>query len=86
MTYSTKGRTFTGTVVSDKMDKTVVVQFERKSFVPKYERYEKRRTKIKAHNPENIDAKEGDTVEIKETRPISKTKNFIVTQIKEKKE
>lgn len=86
MTYSTKGRTFTGTVVSDKMDKTVVVQFERKSFVPKYERYEPKRTKIKAHNPENIDAKEGDTVEIKETRPISKTKNFIVTQIKEKKE
>jgi len=86
MTYSTRGRTFTGTVVSDKMDKTVVVEFERKKFVQKYERYEPRQTKIKAHSPEDIDAREGDTVEIKETRPISKTKNFIVTKITEKKE
>ena len=86
MTLSTRGRTFKGTVVSDKMEKTVVVEFERRHFVPKYERYERRRTKIKAHNPEDVDAREGDTVIIKETRPISKTKNFLVTEITERSE
>ena len=78
---STRGRKFTGTVISDKMSKTVTVEWERKKYVKKYERYEKRRTKLKAHNPETIGAEKGDFVQIEETRPISKTKNFIVTQI-----
>lgn len=76
---TTRGRTFTGKVVSDKMTKTVTVEWERRKYVPKYQRYEKRRTRIKAHN--EMGAKKGDTVEIQETRPISKTKNFIVTRI-----
>ena len=83
---SKRGRKFTGTVVSDKMSRTVTVQWERKKYIPKYERYEKRRTKVKAHNPDTINAKTGDIVIIEETRPISKTKNFIVTQIINKKE
>lgn len=78
---STRGRTFTGLVTSDKMSKTVTVEWERRKYIPKYERYQKRRTKVKAHNPQNINAEWGDTVEIMETRPISKTKNFIVTKI-----
>lgn len=78
---STRGRKFTGKVISDKMSKTVTVQWERRKYIPKYERYEKRRTKVKAHNPEEINAKKGDFVIIMETRPLSKTKNFIVTQI-----
>jgi len=78
---STRGRTFTGTVISDKMSKTVTVEWERRKFIKKYERYEKRRTRIKAHNPENINAEKNDFVQIEETRPISKTKNFIVTKI-----
>lgn len=78
---SLRGRTFEGTVISDKMRKTVTVEWGRKNFVPKFERYEKRRTRVKAHNPENINAKTGDFVRIKETRPLSKTKNFIVTEI-----
>lgn len=77
---SIRGRKFTGTVVSDKMSKTVTVEWERRKYIPKYERYERRRTRVKAHNPENIDAKTGDKVIIAETRPISKTKNFIVIQ------
>lgn len=78
---STRGRTFTGKVISDKMSKTVTVEWERRKFIKKYERYEKRRTRIKAHNPETIKAEQGDFVQIEETRPISKTKNFVVTKI-----
>ncbi len=76
--YTTHGRTFTGTVTSDRMYRTVTVAWERRHFVPKYQRYERRYSKVKAHNPVEIDAKVGDLVTIKETRPISKTKNFIV--------
>lgn len=84
-TISTRGRIFTGTVIRDKMSKTVTVEWERRKYIPKYERYEKRRTRVKAHNPEEINAKEGDLVKIKETRPLSKTKNFIVIEIVSKK-
>ena len=77
----THGRTFKGTVTSDKMTKTVTVEFERRHFVPKYERYERRSTTLKAHNPEDMGAEEGDEVIVQETRPISKTKSFIVTDI-----
>ena len=62
MKTATRGRVFTGTVIAAKMTKTVTVQWERRRFIPKYERYEKRRTKLKAHNPDSIGAKEGDIV------------------------
>lgn len=75
---SIRGRKFTGTVISTKMRKTCVVEFERMYFLKKYERYEKRRTKLKVHNPDCISAKDGDVVEIMECRPLSKTKNFVV--------
>jgi small subunit ribosomal protein S17 len=81
---STRGREFTGIVISDKMSKTVTVEWERRKYIPKYERYQKRRTKVKAHNPTSINAEKGDLVIINETRPISKTKNFIVTSIVKK--
>ena len=60
----TRGRTFVGTVVSDKMHKSAVVKWEWKKFIPKYERFEKKSSKVSAHN--EINAKEGDVVEIKE--------------------
>ena len=78
---SLRGRTFVGTVISAKMQKTVTVEWERKLFLKKFERYEKRKSKVTAHNPESINAKEGDIVKITECRPISKTKNFIVVGI-----
>jgi small subunit ribosomal protein S17 len=77
-TTSTRGRTFTGIITSDKMSKTVTVEWNRRHYLPKYERYEKRRTKVKAHNPDNIDAQVGDKVTIMETKPLSKTKHFII--------
>ena len=73
-----RGRTFKGVVIADTMQKTVTVEWERRKTVKKYERYEKKRSRVKAHNPENINAKKGDLVEIKECRPLSKTKQFII--------
>lgn len=78
---SSRGKSFVGQVVSAKMHKTVVVEWERRVLVPKFERYTKRKSKVKAHNPEEINAQEGDVVRIEETRPLSKTKNFIVREI-----
>ena len=73
-----RGRQLTGTVISTKMRKTSVIEFQRLHFVPKYERYEKRRAKIKAHNPECMNVKEGDIVRVMECRPLSKTKSFVI--------
>lgn len=78
---STRGRQFVGKVVSAKAQKTVTVVWPRLCYVPKYERYEKRRTKIHAHVPEGIKVKEGDKVNLVETRPISKTKHFVVVGV-----
>lgn len=83
---SLRGQEFVGEVLSDKMNKSVVVGWEWRRYVPKYERYEKRFSKVTAHNPPNIDAKKGDLVRIKETRPISKTKHFVVVEIIKRKE
>lgn len=77
---SIRGRQLTGTIISTKMRKTAVIEFERLHFLKKYERYEKRRTRLKIHNPECINAREGDVVKIVECRPLSKTKNFAVIQ------
>lgn len=75
-----RGRVFTGIVISTKMQKTATVEFKRQYYLRKYERYEKRRTRIKAHNPECISAKNGDIVRISECRPLSKTKNFVIIE------
>jgi small subunit ribosomal protein S17 len=80
-TLKTRGRTFKGTVVSSKAQKTVTVEWMRRVYVPKYERYHLKRSKVKAHNPVEMGAKEGDFVVIKECRPLSKTKNFVVVEV-----
>ena len=78
---SLRGKVFTGTVASDKGMKTVVVRWEYAHFFAKYDRYERRNSTVMAHNPECIDAKEGDIVRIAECRPISKAKTFSVIEI-----
>lgn len=72
-----KGNILKGVVVSDKMDKTVVVSVSRFVKHPKYGKFLKVSKKFKAHDEENK-YKVGDNVEIQETRPISKDKNFKV--------
>ncbi|HNW71492.1 MAG TPA: 30S ribosomal protein S17 [Candidatus Paceibacterota bacterium] len=75
-----KNNTLKGVVVSDKMDKTVVVSVSRFVKHPKYGKYYKISKKYKAHDEENK-YKTGDNVEIIETRPISKDKKFKVLHI-----
>lgn len=77
---STRGRSFIGTVTSTKMHKTATVEWVYRKHLHKYERHEKKRSRIKAHNPECINAKEGDVVKIRECRPLSKTKNFAIVE------
>ena len=72
-------RTLEGRVVSDKMDKTVVVLIERRVTHSKYKKVIKRTTKLHAHN--ELDAKEGNIVKIKETKPYSKTKTWKVVEV-----
>ena len=70
-------KTLKGTVVSDKMQKTVVVKVQRYVKNPKYGKYQKISKKYKAHNEDNS-VKVGDVVTIKECRPMSKDKHFVV--------
>ena len=72
-----------GIVVSDKMQKTVVVRLERRFAHPRYGKMVTRSTKVKAHDEQN-DAKTGDTVRIMETRPLAKTVNWRVTDVVER--
>lgn len=76
-------RTLLGVVVSDKMDKTIVVSIERKVRHPKYNKQVRRSSRHKAHDANNI-AKVGDTVSIEESRPFSKDKKWILTAVVEK--
>ena len=73
-----RGRRFSAKVVSAKAQKTVTVEWDRKVLNRKYERFQMKRTRVKAHNSECVNAKEGDMVQIGECRPLSKTKHFIV--------
>jgi small subunit ribosomal protein S17 len=76
-------KTRVGKVVSDKMDKTVVVEVKRLVAHPLYHKIIRRRVKIKAHDPLN-NCSIGDKVLLEETRPISKDKHWRVKQILEK--
>lgn len=79
------GRVLQGTVVSNKMDKTVVVQIVRKVMHPMYKKYVRRATKMHAHDANNI-CQIGDVVAIKETKPMAKTKAWVLAEIIEKAE
>ena len=76
-------RTVVGVVASDKGDKTIKVVVNYQTKHPKYGKYLKRRTVLHAHDEKN-DAKEGDTVEIAECRPLSRTKHHRLIRIVER--
>ena len=76
-------KTKVGMVVSDKMDKTIVVAVERKEKHPLYGKFVKKTTKFVAQDEKN-ECGMGDTVRIMETRPLSKTKNWRLVEIVEK--
>jgi small subunit ribosomal protein S17 len=79
----TSRKTRIGLVVSDKMQKTVVVSIERRVQHPVYGKMVRRTKKLKAHDEQN-EAKTGDTVRIMETRPLSKDKRWRVVEIIER--
>ena len=76
-------KTMTGTVVSDKMDKTVVVAVETNVKHPMYKKIVKRTYKLKAHDEENV-CQVGDIVKVMETRPLSKDKRWRLVEVIEK--
>ncbi len=80
---SVRGRTVQGVVISNKMDKTITVRVERKVKHPLYGKIITRSTKFHAHDPEE-QCQEGDVVIIRESRPISKTKCWVLVERLEK--
>jgi small subunit ribosomal protein S17 len=79
-----RGRIFEGKVVSTKPQKTAIIEREYFHYLPKYERYERRSSKLYAYLPPCIDANVGDVAIIGETRKLSKTKAFVVLQVKKR--
>lgn len=77
---SVRGRVLEGTVISAKMDKTVVIRRDYQFYVPKFKRYERRHSHINAHNPPCLNAEEGQKVRVAECRPLSKTVSFVVVE------
>lgn len=73
----------TGKVVSNKMDKSIVVLIERQIRHPMYGKQIRRSTKLKAHDDNNV-CQQGDIVRIKETKPFSKTKSWVLVDVVEK--
>lgn len=78
-----KRKEFIGTVISDRMQKTIIVKTMRKVKNPKYGRMIKKYNKYKAHDEKNI-AKIDDIVRIEETRPLSKDKRFRLVEVLKK--
>ncbi len=83
MAEKNKRRKIEGVVLSDKMDKTIKVALVRNVKHPLVKKYIKRTTRVMAHDEKN-EAKEGDKVAIKEVRPLSKKKRWILTGIVKK--
>ncbi|MDH5408426.1 MAG: 30S ribosomal protein S17 [Gammaproteobacteria bacterium] len=83
MSEQKKERTLMGKVVSDKMNKSITVLVERRVKHPVYGKYMRRSTKLHAHD-ENNDCSMGDTVTIKECRPLSKSKSWMLVSIVER--
>ena len=76
-------RTLVARVVSDKMNKSAVVMVERKVRHPLYGKYIRRSTKMHIHDEKN-ECRQGDTVTIKQTRPVSKTKSWALLEVVER--
>ncbi|KAG8350782.1 hypothetical protein FVEN_g11039 [Fusarium venenatum] len=78
---SIRGRILTGTVVSTKMHRTIIIRREYLHFIPKYSRYEKRHKNVAAHVSPAFRVQEGDQVTVGQCRPLSKTVRFNVLRV-----
>jgi small subunit ribosomal protein S17 len=81
-TLPVRGQILEGIVTSDKAERTITVERSFYKFIRKYERYEKRKSKINVHKPDCLDVKVGDSVKVAECRPLSKTKHFVLVEVK----
>ena len=70
-----------GTIIKKDANGSATIEWERSRFIPKYERYEFRRSRIRVHNPASINAQIGEKVLVARTRPISKTKHHVIIKI-----
>lgn len=75
-----RGRILTGTVIKKDTHKSATIEWTRQHYIPKYERYEVRRSRVRVHNPDCIKAEIGDKVKVAECRPISKMKHFVIIE------
>ena len=76
----TRGRTFRG-IVTKKFDTRVVIEFERTVRIPKYERFAKKKTRLHARIPAEMNVHVGDLVKVRECRPLSKIIHFVVIDV-----
>ncbi len=74
------GKSFEGVVIKRPFHKDATVEWARLIYLPKFERYEKRRSTVRVYNPLCIDAVRGDKVKIIQCRPLSKTKHFVIIE------
>jgi small subunit ribosomal protein S17 len=82
-TLPVHGQSFEGTVVSARMQRTVVVERQYLRYLQKFERYEKRTKRFLVHSPPCLELEDGDRVLLMECRPISKTVSFVAIEKKE---
>ncbi len=76
-----KKELLTGKVVKKDTNKSATIEWFSPHYVPKYERYELRRSRLRVHNPPCLDAQVGQSVLVARTRPLSKTKHHVIIQI-----
>lgn len=77
---------FTGEVIKKDVSRTATIELVRNFYIKKYERYAKRRSRLRVHNPICLNAEINDVVVVAKTRPLSKTKNFVIVKILKKSE
>lgn len=81
-----KPETFVGKVVKKDISRSATIEWTRNIYIKKYERYAKKRSRLRTHNPSCLKIEIGDEVMVAKTRPLSKTKNFVIVKIIKKAE
>lgn len=76
-----KKELFKGRIIRKDINRSATIEWHRPYYIPKYERYEIRRSRMRTHNPLCIDAEIGQEVLVARTRPLSKTKNHVIIQV-----
>ncbi len=76
-----KKELLTGKVIKKDTNKSATIEWNRSSYIPKYERFALRRSRLRVHNPPCLDAQIGQSVLVARTRPLSKTKHHVIIQI-----